>query len=126
MFWTEEKDGTLTHAGTTAAEEAGWLEKRFMLTKVDKLVIMPNHVHMIITLIGAMPDTCEKTPDIKNIVGAFKASVTRKAGNGKTIWQKSFYDRVLRNDKEYSDAWDYIDANPYKYFNKAKYREYPW
>jgi hypothetical protein len=33
----------------------------------------------------------------------------------KAIWQKSFYDRILRDEAEYLRAWKYIDENPTKW-----------
>ena len=117
LFWTDAYDGSLSETGKIADEEILALPDRFPLTEIDKYVIMPDHVHMIITLLGALPGTDKKTPNIANIVGAFKAKVTFRCTDGHdrpavSIWQKSFYDHVIRNDKEYSDTWNYIDGNP--------------
>lgn len=125
LFWTDKLDGTLSDQGIAAEQELLALPKRFMLTGIDKYVIMPDHIHLIITLIGAMPGTDEKTPDVKNVIGSFKAKVTGRIGNGNTVWQKSFYDHVIRNNKEYSDIWEYIEFNPCKYLESGKYKEFP-
>jgi REP element-mobilizing transposase RayT len=57
---------------------------------------------------------------IPTIVRAFKAAVTRKAGEelgmaGKDIWQRNYFERALRNGKEYGDASRYILENPLKW-----------
>ena len=125
IFWNDRTDGTLSDQGLIAEQEIIALPERFMLTRIDKYVIMPDHIHMIVTLIGALPGTDEKTPDVKNVIGSFKARVTGRIVNGQSIWQKSFYDHVIRNDKEYSDIWEYIEYNPCKYLESGKYKEFP-
>ena len=54
------------------------------------------------------------------IVSAFKAAVTRKAGEqlgsaGRDIWQRNYFERVLRDGQEYADASRYILENPKKW-----------
>ena len=49
-------------------------------------------------------------PTISTVVGHMKRWVSMQVGGG--IWQKSFIDRVIRNDKAYSAVWQYIESNP--------------
>lgn len=56
---------------------------------------------------------------ISRIVKQFKGSVTKQTGY--TIWQKSFHDHIIRNEKEYLDIWRYIDENPSKWQNDCYY-----
>lgn len=49
-------------------------------------------------------------PTLSVIVGSFKRWSSKQAGF--PIWQKSFYDRIIRNKKGYREAWEYIDKNP--------------
>ncbi|MBQ2911822.1 MAG: transposase, partial [Clostridia bacterium] len=51
-------------------------------------------------------------PTISRIVKQFKGSVTKQIG--KSIFQKSFFDRVIRDRREYLAVWKYIDENPLK------------
>ena len=49
------------------------------------------------------------------IVGAFKslsANRCREAGLGEPLWQRSFYDHIIRNDEDYRQIAEYIEANP--------------
>ena len=68
------------------------------------------------------------TPDLSGIVGAFK-SVTTKAINqlmgtpGQKLWQRSFYDHVIRNEADYLRAWQYIDDNPAHWAEDEYYSE---
>ena len=52
-------------------------------------------------------------PTISRIIQQFKGSITRQVGF--PIWQKLFYDHIIRNQKEYQKVWEYIDTNPLKW-----------
>ena len=84
---------------------------------------MPNHVHMIICISdaeGINPFPTKKN-DISNVIGKFKAGVTRIVGNAfmhseKTrIWQSSFHDHIIRDRYDYEKIWEYIDTNVLKW-----------
>jgi REP element-mobilizing transposase RayT len=84
------------------------IERHFPGVRVDKSVVMPNHVHMILALRG-------ENPGFPYIVAAYKAAVTRmihKTGPHRKVWQASFHDHVIRNRADYERIWLYIDANP--------------
>ena len=77
----------------------------------DKYVIMPNHIHVIIRISNDVADrrtVC--APTLSLIIKQFKEYVTKQIGF--SIWQKSFYDRIIRNEREYSAFREYIEANP--------------
>ena len=88
---------------------------------VDKYVIMPNHIHMII---GVYDDnqrlTARVNPTLSQIVGAYKSLVSSrwldicKSHNSTmgTIWQRSFHDHIIRSRRDYEEIWTYIDNNP--------------
>ena len=129
LFWAETCDGTLSEKGLIVEEEILALPHRFCLTSIDKYVIMPDHVHLIITLFDSLvgadtdrpqpaadfPPPVADRPNIKNVVGCLKAKITKRIGHGASVWQKSFYDHVIRSEKDYANAWDYIDNNPVAY-----------
>ena len=52
-------------------------------------------------------------PTISRIVKQFKGSITKQIG--KTIWQKSFYDHAVRNQRDYDEICEYIENNPIKF-----------
>ncbi|MBY4889289.1 hypothetical protein K5Y32_15205 [Pantoea sp. DY-15] len=65
---------------------------------------MPNHLHGIIWL----NESAQRT--LLNIVNWFKAEITRETGI--KVWQRSFYDRVIRDEKELLALRKYIADNP--------------
>ena len=98
--------------GQIAAELLLTIPKHFPNAAIDKYVIMPNHIHAIIILRDASPDSRK---DLSVILGQFKAKVSQilhQTMPGRIIWQKSFYDRVIRTEQDYQAAWRYIDENP--------------
>ena len=79
---------------------------------VDKYVIMPNHIHLIIFLHGTMKAS-SPTKNIETIIRSFKTMVTKEIGN--SIWQRSYHDHIIRGEKDYQKIWEYIDTNPTKW-----------
>ena len=84
--------------------------------KIDKYVIMPNHIHFIIKMAGGHGD-----PPLQSIIGYFK-SYTTKLYKG-ILWQRSFYDHIIRDENDYLKIWNYIDTNPAKWAEDKYYVE---
>lgn len=81
---------------------------------VEKYVIMPNHIHLIILIDNDLNKRRTMfAPTISRVVKQFKGYCTKQMG--KTIWQKSFYDHIIRNEIDYHRIWQYIDENPAKW-----------
>ena len=84
------------------------IEKHFANVKVDKYVVMPNHIHMILRLLPG-------SVGVPVIVGQYKSFVTkqiRSIAPDKEVWQTSFHDHVIRSQAKYEKIWLYIEANP--------------
>ena len=108
----------------------------FPNVELGAYVIMPNHVHGIIvitngeTIIGATPLKgtiyCAPTENIEQfgkpvkeslptIIRTYKAAVTRIIGrehNATSIWQRNYYEHIIRDEKDLQNKTDYINANP--------------
>lgn len=80
---------------------------------IDNYIIMPNHIHMIIVLQDNGEGRPVGAPTISQIINQFKGFVTKQAGY--SIWQKLFYDHVIRNEQEYQKIYEYIETNPLKW-----------
>jgi REP element-mobilizing transposase RayT len=105
------------------------------LVRLDEYVIMPNHVHGVIVLewyaagdAGVAPTTARgaevhpstslagpKADSVSAIVGSFKASVSRRLSwkkmHSHPIWQRGFYDHVIRTDEALHAIREYIRGN---------------
>lgn len=51
-------------------------------------------------------------PTLSDLICSYKTLVSKAAGN--TVFQRSFYDYVIRDDNDYLRIWKYIDENPVK------------
>ena len=85
---------------------------------VDKYVIMPDHIHLLLRLHDTIghPGTGVPTPrtsEIARFVGTFKRFCNKEYGEN--IWQSRYYDHVIRNQQDYEEIWQYIDHNPRKW-----------
>ena len=83
--------------------------------RIDKFIVMPNHVHMIIAVEhtdGAPMASHPTTARIPALIAMIKKKVNRECG--KNIWQKSFHDHIIRDEKDCLRIWQYIDENPAK------------
>ena len=83
---------------------------------IDKYVVMPNHIHAIIIL-RELPGEMGKSLPI--MMAQYKSVVSKRLSQslqGRKIWQKSYYDRVIRNEEGYQQAWRYIDENPLRWY----------
>jgi len=76
--------------------------------KIDKYIIMPNHIHMIIILAENTDDRGRSS--LQQIVRNIKSYVTKWAGF--SLWQPRFHDHIIRSEAEYQRIWQYIDENP--------------
>jgi REP element-mobilizing transposase RayT len=75
--------------------------------------VMPNHVHVMLHV--------QRGDDVPKIVHSWKSFTAHQIGLG-VIWQREYFDRVLRSPQEFSDTQAYIRANP----GKAGLGDWPW
>ena len=111
----------LSPYGLIAEKQLFALEQRYDYVKIDKYVIMPNHIHVIIILDGLTAGASPR-PTLPDIICAYKSLTTRECNKmsnikGRKILQESFFDKVIRNEEGYFAAWQYIDENPRKWQN---------
>ena len=102
----------LTAAGTAAEWAILQIPAHYPHVCVDKYVIMPNHVHMILA-VAAAGGRALRAPTISHIIRTWKEAVTKRIGL--PLWQKSFHDHVIRGEADYLRIWAYIDTNPLKW-----------
>ena len=84
------------------------IEQHFPNVRVDKYAVMPDHIHLIL-------DLHTKGAALPDIIGQYKSFVTkeiRKSEPTVKVWQTSFHDHVIRNQKAYETIWLYIESNP--------------
>ena len=81
---------------------------------VENYIIMPNHIHMLIFIDEYKNGTMRASSPTKldTIVRSLKTMVTRETGI--SIWQRSYYDEIIRDEKHFQYVWNYIEYNALK------------
>ena len=108
----------------------------FQHVELDEFVVLPNHVHGIIIIVGeqcsvgarhAVPlHNNERQREqfgrptrgtLPTIIRSFKSATTKRVNEirnsqGEPVWQRNFYERIIRNEKELNRIREYIFNNP--------------
>lgn len=91
---------------------------------MDTYTIMPNHIHMIIR-IGFDSDgtmwASSPTRGIPQLIKSFKTMVSKECGT--TIFQRSYYDHIIRSEADYMEKQKYILTNPGKWVEDEYYSQ---
>ena len=74
---------------------------------IDNYVIMPNHIHLLIRIENSLGG--HRNPPLQDIIAKFKSYTTHLYKQ--PLWQRSFYDHIIRNESDYLEHWTYIENN---------------
>lgn len=107
-----QKSPPLSDIGMVVNSAINNISNNYVNITVDKYIIMPNHIHMILVLTNEN-GRAMRAPTISNIINQMKGFITKQVGF--SIWQKLFHDHIIRNEAEYQNKWEYIDTNPLKW-----------
>jgi putative transposase len=115
--------------------------------ELDVFVVMPNHIHGILRFEGDAPGlspvvatpasrstrTVENMPiptgaaagSLGAVIGSYKSAVTRtinrhRPGAGTDMWQRNFYDHIIRTDRALDSIRDYIVTNPLRWLHDSE------
>ena len=93
-------------------------EKRFENVVVDYYCIMPNHIHAIIMINETA--AASHRPTLNDIVCSFKSMATRLINkdddiSGRKVFQSSYYEHIIRGEKDLFEIRKYIKENPIKW-----------
>ena len=109
---------SLSEEGRIAAETLQWVAGRYSYAELDAWVVMPNHVHAIIVFtdddVGT--NTYRRKP-LGRIIGVFKTVSTKRVNQlqdtpGRLLWQRNYYEHVIRNGRSLERLRRYIVSNP--------------
>ena len=88
---------------------------------VDQYIIMPNHVHLLLTVLhnDGAPGSSRPTALIPRVVAALKRFTNQEAGC--KLWQTSYYDHIIRDEADYTARYNYILDNPRRWAEDEYY-----
>jgi putative transposase len=125
----EVVDGEMQLSEWGEIARAYWLEipQHFPDIQLDEFVVMPNHIHGIVVKQSAQhtPQREERfgkpvPGSLPSIIRSFKSAVTKcinanRDQPGRSIWQRNYYERVMRSHKEMETLRRYISENPQRW-----------
>ena len=111
------------------------IRTRFTQVILDTFVVMPNHIHAIVIIgntVGAIHElplrpllsdtpltnqTQRRQMILPKIIGYFKMNSARRINvlrniSGTPVWQRNYYEHVIRNEVELARVREYIQNNP--------------
>jgi len=139
------RDGkmALNGLGEIVAESWQWVERQYEYVVLDEWVIMPNHLHGIIVITDCVDgsrgddsrgdDLCRggsrtaptrlgkpKRKPLGRLIGAFKTVSTKRINEihntpGAKLWQRNYYEHIIRDENELNRIRIYIEQNPAKW-----------
>lgn len=113
------KPKELSKIGKIAEIELLNITNHYSNVKIDKYVVMPNHIHIIVVIdYNCTAERSRPFPTLSSVIGLYKSGVAKqihKQYPNFEVWQKSFYDTIIRNEQSYNEIVRYIEENPDKW-----------
>lgn len=126
LFWKDmtaiidrPENVPLTKPGRTVWQSILDIPKHYPVIQVDRFVVMPNHIHLLLQINADAGGRPMAAPTISVVINQLKGAASKKAGF--PIWQKGFYDHVIRGERDYLEIWNYIEGNPGKWAEDQLY-----
>ena len=128
LFWKNvgaiidrPQDVPLTDLGCIVQGCIKKIPQHYPAITLEHFVIMPNHIHLLLQINTDDDGRSMIAPTISTVVRLLKGEVSGQAGF--SVWQKGFYDHIIRNEKDLLDVWNYIERNPGKLVEDKLYDE---
>jgi len=132
----------LNAIGDTASRSWIGLVDHFANIRLSKYVVMPNHLHGIISIqqhathgarrtISAHPaSTRIVAGSLPAIIRSFRAAVSKQARQLRKnisfeVWQRGYYEHIIRNQRDYENICEYIRLNPARWHLDDEKETYP-
>ena len=107
------QDVDLSQYGKLVDEAINNIPSIYPALKLDHYVIMPDHIHLLLIIRADEYGRPMVAPTISHVVQQLKGYITKRIGH--SIWQKLFFDHVIRNRQDYEEHVKYICDNPVKW-----------
>lgn len=107
------QDVDLSQYGKLVDEAINNIPSIYPALKLDHYVIMPDHIHLLLIIRADEYGRPMVAPTISRVVQQLKGYITKRIGH--SIWQKLFFDHVIRNRQDYEEHVKYICDNPVKW-----------
>lgn len=124
-FHARPREIIKTPLGFDVEKTLFFIANKYNIT-VDNYIIMPNHIHLLLTMENNGFEAVSGgrgNPPLPNVIGQFKSYTTKlyreRIGENKAIlWQRGYYDRIVRNQEDFEKIWNYVEYNALKEYSK--------
>jgi len=133
----EDAAMNINEFGYTVLDVWQWLPEQYPYVSIGEFIIMPNHFHCILIIDdacrggsrtahdiphnthegGSRTAPTDKRKSVGRLIGVFKTVSTKRINEkrvtpGNKLWQRNYYEHIIRDDSEYQRIADYIVNNP--------------
>jgi REP element-mobilizing transposase RayT len=136
VFGSVASDGQVALSDWGHVVEACWraIPDHFREVALNTCITMPNHLHGIVIVRARHASSLRTSPSFDAptaiprslgvIVGSFKSAVTRRireiaARPDETVWQRNYYEHIIRDDDDLQRIRRYIETNPIRWAERA-------
>lgn len=114
----------LNDAGRIVSRAWEWLATQYAYVELDGYVVMPNHLHGIIVIAEHRAGDSRIAPTnrkpLGRLIGAFKTVSTKQVNLAQNtpkqpLWQRNYYEHIIRNEADLDRAREYIMNNPLRW-----------
>lgn len=116
---------SLTAVGIEVEKTIRYIAKKYENVQIENAVVMPNHIHLLVMLddFESRHTGGHRNPPLHSVIGQLKSYTTKRyweitGQKSKKLWQRGFYDRIIRNEAEFQRAWEYIEYNVLKEYGR--------
>ena len=123
---TKQDEMILNEAGEMIREWIDMLPSKFIGICIESMVIMPNHIHFVL-----IKEEESNEIHLSQIIQWFKAMTTNAYIKGvreerykpfdKKVWQRNYYEHIIRDEKSHREIMRYIDNNPRQWTEDSLY-----
>ena len=128
-----DEDVRLSRFGLIVADCWENFSDHFASVDPDKFLVMPNHIHGVLNIVQNRRGTACRAPTVRaqlfgqsrrhslpTIIRSFKSAVTQRVNQSRgtpetTVWQRDYYEHVIRGARELETIRQYIVDNPAKW-----------
>ena len=127
----ESPETVLTEYGIIVDETIKNVSERCKVT-IDRYIIMPNHVHLLVIITDSEElRAIRESPlrgrsVISKVIGYIKMNASKEIHTrfGKiNLWQRGFYDHIIRGKEDYEEHLKYIAENPMRWYYDELYAD---
>ena len=120
----------LSELGREVEKTIQYIDRNYDNVHIETAIVMPNQIHLLVTLddFESRQTGGRGNPPLQNVIGQLKSYTTKRYRElthekDAKLWQRGFYEHIIRNETEFRRAWEYIEYNALKEYGKSNTTE---